>query len=123
MRKDQVKVTPPRWRAGAGRYRGGKGARDNRLRHDPDVEWLESCGTSPFAIGWVAGVQFFARSFPAEQVGAGGGECWRGCWYLRSRYRARQRPRGGAGRRCRSEEHTSELPSLMRLSYAVFCLK
>src|SRR3546814_10757860 len=23
----------------------------------------------------------------------------------------------------RSEEHTSELPSLMRLSYAVFCLK
>src|SRR3546814_5341882 len=25
--------------------------------------------------------------------------------------------------RARSEEHTSELPSLMRLSYAVFCLK
>src|SRR3546814_9585372 len=40
--------------------------------------------------------------------------------------------RGGAalsrcrGRRCRSsrsEEHTSELQSLMRISYAVFCLK
>src|SRR3546814_10621328 len=28
---------------------------------------------------------------------------------------------GGAGRR--SEEHTSELQSLMRISYAVFCLK
>src|SRR3546814_4631487 len=27
---------------------------------------------------------------------------------------------GGA---CRSEEHTSELQSLMRISYAVFCLK
>src|SRR3546814_8614116 len=25
--------------------------------------------------------------------------------------------------RFRSEEHTSELPSLMRISYAVFCLK
>src|SRR3546814_4951312 len=25
--------------------------------------------------------------------------------------------------RVRSEEHTSELPSLMRISYAVFCLK
>src|SRR3546814_2741588 len=25
--------------------------------------------------------------------------------------------------RARSEEHTSELPSLMRISYAVFCLK
>src|SRR3546814_5784913 len=31
--------------------------------------------------------------------------------------------RGGAIRIFRSEEHTSELPSLMRISYAVFCLK
>src|SRR3546814_2162446 len=34
---------------------------------------------------------------------------------------------GPAGRQCsdvrRSEEHTSELQSLMRISYAVFCLK
>src|SRR3546814_7818714 len=29
----------------------------------------------------------------------------------------------GAWRRDRSEEHTSELQSLMRISYAVFCLK
>src|SRR3546814_8529023 len=29
----------------------------------------------------------------------------------------------GALRRHRSEEHTSELQSLMRISYAVFCLK
>src|SRR3546814_5697006 len=28
-----------------------------------------------------------------------------------------------AGNRMRSEEHTSELQSLMRISYAVFCLK
>src|SRR3546814_5848960 len=28
-----------------------------------------------------------------------------------------------AGARLRSEEHTSELQSLMRISYAVFCLK
>src|SRR3546814_7860707 len=28
-----------------------------------------------------------------------------------------------AFRHCRSEEHTSELQSLMRISYAVFCLK
>src|SRR3546814_1991162 len=32
-----------------------------------------------------------------------------------------KRRRGG--RRKRSEEHTSELQSLMRISYAVFCLK
>src|SRR3546814_6347194 len=30
---------------------------------------------------------------------------------------------GGTGRRSRSEEHTSELQSLMRISYAVCCLK
>src|SRR3546814_3406030 len=34
------------------------------------------------------------------------------------------RPRNSAAaRRRRSEEHTSELQSLMRISYAVFCLK
>src|SRR3546814_7308582 len=31
--------------------------------------------------------------------------------------------RGGVSARQRSEEHTSELQSLMRISYAVFCLK
>src|SRR3546814_2941598 len=30
---------------------------------------------------------------------------------------------GGRSRATRSEEHTSELQSLMRISYAVFCLK
>src|SRR3546814_10351461 len=36
-----------------------------------------------------------------------------------------QRFKNGLGRRVpvRSEEHTSELQSLMRISYAVFCLK
>src|SRR3546814_1817974 len=38
--------------------------------------------------------------------------------------RARRVPQGQpARRRARSEEHTSELQSLMRISYAVFCLK
>src|SRR3546814_1767012 len=42
---------------------------------------------------------------------------------LSSMSRGRLRmPRAGAGGR-RSEEHTSELQSLMRISYAVFCLK
>src|SRR3546814_10088117 len=31
--------------------------------------------------------------------------------------------RGGHAHAARSEEHTSELQSLMRISYAVFCLK
>src|SRR3546814_1711456 len=34
-----------------------------------------------------------------------------------------ERPGGGIAERPRSEEHTSELQSLMRISYAVFCLE
>src|SRR3546814_9575779 len=36
---------------------------------------------------------------------------------------ATNRPGAGGSSLCRSEEHTSELQSLMRISYAVFCLK
>src|SRR3546814_2430755 len=46
---------------------------------------------------------------------AGGGGDWSGIVRLLG---ARARRRHG-----RSEEHTSELQSLMRISYAVFCLK
>src|SRR3546814_10798843 len=44
---------------------------------------------------------------------------------LAGRKRVRQRRGRGAAasRHRRSEEHTSELQSLMRISYAVFCLK
>src|SRR3546814_15064968 len=42
------------------------------------------------------------------------------CAYLAGDFRVRRDDR----RKCsRSEEHTSELQSLMRISYAVFCLK
>src|SRR3546814_1920847 len=38
--------------------------------------------------------------------------------------RERRKPQVGVtSPTCRSEEHTSELQSLMRISYAVFCLK
>src|SRR3546814_2905351 len=59
---------------------------------------------------------------------------WSICWYdpeARTR-RRRKTGVGGSGRleppeaareALRSEEHTSELQSLMRTSYAVFCLK
>src|SRR3546814_9345324 len=48
-----------------------------------------------------------------------------GRWRARSwkRSAARCRMRSGTWRSGRSEEHTSELQSLMRISYAVFCLK
>src|SRR3546814_3703840 len=42
-----------------------------------------------------------------------------GCW----RYLEETFPEPALMGRTRSEEHTSELQSLMRISYAVFCLK
>src|SRR3546814_10342134 len=52
-----------------------------------------------------------------RRLAAGGsGQRWR------SRPARQGRADQGAGR-SRSEEHTSELQSLMRISYAVFCLK
>src|SRR3546814_5464044 len=59
-----------------------------------------------------------------EVVAAGGdgslrGEAQPGYCLAARRARHRQELRQGG----RSEEHTSELQSLMRISYAVFCLK
>src|SRR3546814_1590667 len=56
----------------------------------------------------------------------------RGCWdwwgyggdgYADHRGGQMRAVRAMIGRLLRSEEHTSELQSLMRISYAVFCLK
>src|SRR3546814_4095595 len=50
------------------------------------------------------------------------GRCARHCRRAGRRKRTQGGRHAGHGRRPRSEEHTSELPSLMRLSYDVFCL-
>src|SRR3546814_7878935 len=73
------------------------------------------------------------RTRRAALAGGSGGGRDRGCFApapasapRRSPRRARGRPRAGAcagSGDARSEEHTSELQSLMRISYAVFCLK
>src|SRR3546814_3087471 len=52
---------------------------------------------------------------PAQPAPAGDNSAW-GQRPMRSSIRTAGQPR-------RSEEHTSELQSLMRISYAVFCLK
>src|SRR3546814_2100984 len=45
------------------------------------------------------------------------------CRCSRRQRQTRQKDRDAPGQTPRSEEHTSELQSLMRISYAVFCLK
>src|SRR3546814_6275729 len=47
---------------------------------------------------------------------------WKGNTHAH-RHRKILQLRQGLRLHCRSEEHTSELQSLMRISYAVFCLK
>src|SRR3546814_4457411 len=44
-------------------------------------------------------------------------------WVFEEREKAMSLYERASGARMRSEEHTSELQSLMRISYAVFCLK
>src|SRR3546814_2859235 len=56
------------------------------------------------------------------EVATATGKAWRRGAHGHAGERDRRRGRA-ARRRTRSEEHTSELQSLMRISYAVFCLK
>src|SRR3546814_9541787 len=51
------------------------------------------------------------------------GTCGLRGWKTSDTPTARQDAPASSGRAARSEEHTSELQSLMRIPYAVFCLK
>src|SRR3546814_4222148 len=78
-------------------FRSRRGRRDHRHHcHDLAARGGESARDAGGCGGW--------RSREARRAAPGAGPC-------------------GAGRGRRSEEHTSELQSLMRISYAVFCLK
>src|SRR3546814_10652200 len=71
------------------------GARHRRLRHRPPAEPGAARGLQPAPPGLSRRPLNRLDSSPENEVRAGS----------------------------RSEEHTSELQSLMRISYAVFCLK
>src|SRR3546814_6491054 len=89
------------------------------------------------AVASEAGVAMMPRRCPVGAASAGGGEALRGFNELphfrhhRAGGDCLARPHDAVGDRirhaghvqCKSEEHTSELQSLMRISYAVFCLK
>src|SRR3546814_2659294 len=68
-----------------------------------------------------AGGQHFVEPRESERFPKGDGLLARACLHGLSSLLARG-PKAAEGNR-RSEEHTSELQSLMRISYAVFCLK
>src|SRR3546814_3261686 len=79
---------------------------------------LDACGAESRGDGQLRGVGRIARILHRILIDGGADR-------LRIDFdRACGRNRcGGGTRNPRSEEHTSELQSLMRISYAVFCLK
>src|SRR3546814_1830169 len=82
------------------------------------VLWTPYCGAAPAPGEWIARWNLDPVLLAAFVFGIA-------FYFLRSRQpENRQRYFGiGVAVLARSEEHTSELQSLMRISYAVFCLK
>src|SRR3546814_9706635 len=71
-----------------------------------------------FPFGSRIGGAGYAGFYPSASVREG-----RTCHYMPARAIRSRAPENAGRRGGRSEEHTSELQSLMRISYAVFCLK
>src|SRR3546814_10369615 len=71
----------------------------SRKNKNPD-QYSKASGSIP---GWAVGVSLYATFLSSNTFIGVPGKAFGGNW--------------------RSEEHTSELQSLMRISYAVFCLK
>src|SRR3546814_4698633 len=89
-------------------------------RHSDDYAENLVPGVSDLGGGEVTTFRGALRLTPSDNID----------WYVSADYTHRDNSTA-AGRNaapatfvpCRSEEHTSELQSLMRISYAVFCLK
>src|SRR3546814_4059240 len=91
----------------------GNGPRPLHLQNDSGSSWRENLGRTSSA-------RRHAISFHTDPC-TSGGKLWGVSasfiwWTMRRRSEKLQASH-------RSEEHTSELQSLMRISYAVFCLK
>src|SRR3546814_9161395 len=101
------------------------GLRDRRFRRGFDIGW----GGGGCIRG---GIRTRVRRVGGRRVGDGRLACFGWCLRIVSARRLFSDRRGGrrrgtlrgeVGGGLQSEEHTSELQSLMRISYAVFCLK
>src|SRR3546814_10100316 len=82
--------------------------KDNRRLQNVTAEMLERCAVSVFKRTDIDDAMTHVRD---DVIFAGRGAMW-------LRYENED-----GEQKVRSEEHTSELQSLMRISYAVFCLK
>src|SRR3546814_7838567 len=85
-----------------------------------DLAWLRNNGGRRTSHARGTGIFAHLRHDHGRRT-ASGRRCQRGEAGATVRHKPRTDPRGDPP--ARSEEHTSELQSLMRISYAVFCLK
>src|SRR3546814_3188162 len=94
-----------------------------RYTHGPAIRAVDSCARSGQISAHAAGQAW--QKPAAAHVGEEANACFRHGESCPLRRDAIPRRKGyaNAATHCRSEEHTSELQSLMRISYAVFCLK
>src|SRR3546814_7700937 len=90
------------------------------VQRRPDEHQRARRGSRQAALGGQSSLDQIARGEPRRHEALCGHRVEQQC--RRARHERRGRSRGDLGDR-RSEEHTSELQSLMRISYAVFCLK
>src|SRR3546814_2266575 len=93
-------------------------ARRSRLTRGPSTDRRNK------ALGSIAfmGTNLVDEGY-AAQLDSLGSDSGQTLWGVKSDRSAPSNRRSGAGHHGRSEEHTSELQSLMRSSSAVFCLK
>src|SRR3546814_4175045 len=108
-------------RGGVGQSDAGAAARRAAARRGDD-DAAHQCGDAAGEGG--AGGRGDLWQDARESVAAGRFRCRHaGKLWRNAAGAAGTRRRDAGGCRGRSEEHTSELQSLMRISYAVFCLK
>src|SRR3546814_5286733 len=88
-------------------------------------DWSSDVCSSDLVEGCPRALQCLQRRLETATGGDVEGGEQQGAGERRIRRQAEQRGCGRSRAGCpgRSEEHTSELQSLMRISYAVFCLK
>src|SRR3546814_4878359 len=87
-----------------------------------NISVISSVGGRPFSLSSVAFTKTITRIFRLLLIGADIGSCLDDERAIAKSTRARKKFKRRR-RATRSEEHKSELQSLMRISYAVFCLK
>src|SRR3546814_8911469 len=84
---------------------------------------MRACGGPSICVGGVTRMNLLGINLRRRGLRSGGGTLENRVRSFSTSFMSLKRDTTACGDPFRSEEHTSELQSLMRISYAVFCLK